>query len=73
MFLMRFDVHPSDGQWIQPTTKSAGIWTVVEGPDHDVDVSICTRRSERAHTRWILSLSKSDYVTMLAAEDITQA
>ncbi|KAF1993948.1 cytochrome P450 [Amniculicola lignicola CBS 123094] len=69
MFMMRFDVRPSEQTWKQPTTKKAGMWTVVEGPDHDIDVSIHSRQCEKVPPRWLLRLSKSDHVMVLAAED----
>lgn len=70
MFIMRFDIEPRHGRWVQPTTENSGMWTVTAGPDYDVGVECRSREGVPVDMHWRLSLSKSDHVMSLAAEDL---
>ena len=44
MLVVLFDIVPTDGEWVFPTTKGADAWNAMPKPDHDVSVEITPRR-----------------------------
>lgn len=43
MLLLRFDVHPAEGEWIVPTTANSSQAEAMEQPDDDVEVVLVPR------------------------------
>ncbi|KAF2680028.1 cytochrome P450 [Lentithecium fluviatile CBS 122367] len=69
MFIIHFDVEPRSGVWMQPTSDKSGMWTVAAGSDSDIEVFCRLRAGESERTQWHLSLSKSNHIMSLSAED----
>lgn len=51
MLLLRFDVHPADGEWVVPTTAKSSQAEAMEQPDDDVEV-VFVPRAEAAGRTW---------------------
>jgi hypothetical protein len=51
MLVLRFDVRSVEGAWVIPSTRKAGMTSVMPAPDYDVQVKI-ERREEDAGVRW---------------------
>lgn len=69
MLILRFDVIPVGGKWIQLTTNKADMWEVTPMPDSDIEVKISPRLQEAKFTKWRVLVTDSDKTMPLAAED----
>ena len=68
MFLLRYDVKPTAGDWIMPTTYNTNTAAVIMEPDTDIEVELI----ERPHSQgdaWEFSLKASDRIFAMTAED----
>jgi cytochrome P450 len=60
MLLLRFELKPESGTWVIPTTKKAGLASIMPSPDFDVDVKM-TRRADDEGVEWVWKLSDSEH------------
>ncbi|PVI08705.1 cytochrome P450 [Periconia macrospinosa] len=70
VMLMRFDVKPAAGRWVQPTENKVDFWEATAGPDDDVEVEIGPVKGRNAEGAWQFTLSESDKPIELSAEDM---
>lgn len=63
MLLLRFDIVPTNGKWVVPTSLNAELTTTVPPPDFDVDVEI-RKRADDEDVKWVWKLSESDHAVM---------
>lgn len=68
MFVMRYDMIPTAGDWSMPTTKKTNVAAVVMEPDYDVNVEVFPRRGFE-NSRWAFGLKNSEMVFAMVAED----
>ena len=55
LLLLRFDVVPTKGQWVQPTTEMSSQAEAMEQPDKDIEVEL--RPLPRSSRKWQISFS----------------
>lgn len=70
VMLMRFDVKPVDGTWVQPTENKVDFWEATAGPDSDIEVEISPIVGGNEGGTWKFTLSDSDRPIELSAEDM---
>lgn len=68
MFIMRYDMTPTDGEWSLPKTNSMNAASVVTEPDTDVEVELSTRKGFD-DGGWIYDLNDSGAIFAIVAED----
>ncbi|KAL8810815.1 MAG: hypothetical protein Q9200_002283 [Gallowayella weberi] len=68
MFILRYDLIPSDGKWTAPKTDKSNIASVVMEPDTDITVEVVPR-ANTADCEWDFKLADSAMVFQVAAED----
>lgn len=68
MFIMRYDMVPTEGEWSLPSTNNTNVAAVVMEPDTDVEVEVSTRKGFEDE-RWIYDLKDSESVFAIVAED----
>lgn len=68
MFIMRYDMKPTAGEWSLPTTQNTNVATVVMEPDTDVEVELSTRDGFE-EGQWAFDLKDSGMVFAVVAED----
>ena len=68
MFIMRYDIAPTAGQWSMPTTKNTNVAAVVMEPDADVEVKLSARKGFE-EGQWAFDLKASGMVFAVVAED----
>lgn len=68
--LMRFDMEPSVGKWVQPSENKVDFWESTASPDQDIEVEICPRGNGNSDAVWKFTLSDSDRPIELSAEDV---
>lgn len=68
MLLLRFEIVPSNGKWVIPTSGNAEMTTNMPAPDFDIDVEI-RRRADDEGIKWVWRLSESEQTVMLADQD----
>jgi cytochrome P450 len=69
LMVLRFDIEPKSGKWVQPTTVKAGMQATVPPPDFDIEVEITTHQGELASKQWNVILTGSDKPEEIVAED----
>lgn len=69
MFVMRFNMVPTAGEWFFPKTEKTNVAAVVMEPDSDVEVEVSTREGFEGD-RWTFSLRNSEMIFAVVAEDI---
>ena len=68
MFVMRYDIVPTSGEWTLPGTEKTNVAAVMMEPDTDVEVLVCCRKGfEEDH--WEINLEDSDSAFAVVAED----
>jgi cytochrome P450 len=70
VMLMRFDVKPVAGKWVQPTENKVDFWEATAGPDNDIEVEISPITGGNSGDTWKFTLSDSDRPIELSAEDM---
>ena len=70
MFVMRYDMVPSGGEWTLPTVHNTNVAAVVMEPDTDIDVLV-SKRAGFEDNRWAFGLRTSDNIFAMVAEDRT--
>jgi cytochrome P450 len=70
VMLMRFDMKPVAGKWIQPTENNVDFWEATAGPDNDIEVEISPIAGGESGNTWKFTLSDSDRPIELSAEDM---
>jgi cytochrome P450 len=70
VMLMRFDMKPVAGKWIQPTESNVDFWEATAGPDNDIEVEISPIAGGESGNTWKFTLSDSDRPIELSAEDM---
>lgn len=70
VMLMRFDVKPVAGNWVQPTENKVDFWEATAGPDKDIEVEINPIAYKDTGDTWKFTLSDSDRPIELSAEDM---
>lgn len=68
MFIMRYDLTPTEGEWSLPKTDNTNLAGVIMEPDTDVEVEVSARRGLGAG-RWTYDLKDSEAVFAIVAED----
>ena len=68
MLLLRFEVLPTSGKWVIPTSLNADMVTSMPPPDNDVDVEIRKRADDKG-VKWVWKLSESTHAVMGADQD----
>lgn len=68
MFIMRYDMKPTTGEWSLPTTQNTNVAAVVMEPDTDVEVEISVREGFE-EGQWAFDLKDSGMVFAVVAED----
>lgn len=71
MFIMRYDMKPTAGEWSLPTTQNTNVATVVMEPDTDVEVELSTRDGFE-EGQWAFDLKDSGMVFAVVAEDCAE-
>lgn len=68
IFIMRYDLTPTEGSWSLPKTDDTNIASVIMKPATDVEVEVSARRGLE-DGRWIYDLKDSEAVFAIVAED----
>lgn len=68
MFVLRFDIKPSAGEWLMPETHNTNTAAVIMEPDTGVEVTI-SKRQGNIKDRWTFSLKNSEKIVAMAIED----
>lgn len=68
MFIMRYDMKPTDGEWFMPDTQNTNVTAVVMEPDTDIEVELWTRKGFEKG-QWAFDLKDSGMVFAVVAED----
>ncbi|KAF2641135.1 cytochrome P450 [Massarina eburnea CBS 473.64] len=68
MLLLRFELQPTSGAWVIPTTVNTGMTQLMAGPDFDVEVNI-RRKSDDEGVKWAWKLSESDHETFAGSDE----
>lgn len=71
MFIMRYDMTPTAGEWSMPDTQNTNVTAVVMEPDTDVEVELSTRKGFE-EGQWAFDLKDSGMVFAVVAEDHTE-
>ncbi|KAF2115747.1 cytochrome P450 [Lophiotrema nucula] len=69
MLILRFDVTPVGGNWVNLTTNKADMWEATPMPDSDIEVKITPRDQKGKFSKWRILVTDSDKAMPLAAED----
>jgi cytochrome P450 len=70
VMLIRFDMKPVAGKWVQPTENKVDFWEATAGPDNDIEVEISPVAGGGSESTWKFTLSDSDRPIELSAEDM---
>jgi cytochrome P450 len=70
VMLMRFDMKPVAGKWVQPTENKVDFWEATAGPDSDIEVEIRPIAGGDFGDSWKFTLSDSDRPIELSEEDM---
>jgi cytochrome P450 len=70
VMLMRFDMKPVAGKWVQPTENKVDFWEATAGPDNDIEVETTPIAGGDSGNTWKFTLSESDRPIELSAEDM---
>jgi hypothetical protein len=68
--IIRFDVRPTDGKWVCPTTLKAGLWETTPMPGFDINVTIAPRADADDSVEWRVLMTDSDKDVKISAEDM---
>lgn len=68
MFIMRYEMTPTKGEWSMPTTINTSLGAGVMQPDTDVEVEVSTRKGFE-DGRWEFVLKSAEATVAMAAED----
>lgn len=60
MLLLRFDVHPADGEWVDPATEKSSQAEAVEQPDDDIEIVLAPRHEVAGKTWCVESSGRRD-------------
>ncbi|MCJ1381605.1 hypothetical protein MMC17_004716 [Xylographa soralifera] len=71
MFVLRYDMVPTAGEWVMPSTENTNIAGGVMEPDTDIEVEVSARKGFE-QGRFTCSLEDSDTILAVAAEDRTE-
>ncbi|KAF3003989.1 hypothetical protein E8E14_007603 [Neopestalotiopsis sp. 37M] len=66
LLALRFDLHPVEGKWTQPSTVKSPMIHAMPVPDWDIDVELRPRGTRD----WKVTFSGSDKAMEISAEDI---
>lgn len=69
LLVLRFDLHPVDGNWTSPTTAKSSLVNAMPVPDSDINVEMRPRNDNA----WTVSFSGYDRGMEIAAEDMEGA
>lgn len=69
MFVMRYDLAPSGGEWSMPTTERTKQAAIILEPDRDIEVEVSARKGFE-HGRWAFGLRNSGMVFAIVTEDV---
>jgi cytochrome P450 len=68
VFIARFDMKSTKGDWKLPTTLNTNVAAVVMEPDDDIEVDISTRKGFEDF-KWHIKLDKSETIFAIVTED----
>ena len=68
MFVLRYDMVPTEGKWSLPETKNTNVASVVMEPDTDIEVQVSSRKGYE-DGRWAFGLKDSEKIFAVVAED----
>ena len=68
MFIMRYNMTPTTGEWSMPKTANTNVAAVIMEPDTDIEIEVSTRDSFEAG-RWMFDLKDSGKIFAVVAED----
>lgn len=71
MFIMRYELKPTQGHWTAPTCAKTNIAATIMEPDTDISVSI-KPRSGFEDVSWAFGLADSEKVFAVVEEDLNQ-
>jgi len=66
MTVTRFDIRPTSGDWITPTSNNSPMSAAVAVPDNDILCNIVPRSNKQ----WRFIVSRSNKTIGIVAEDI---
>ena len=68
MFIMRYDMTPTTGEWSLPETRNTNVAAVIMEPDTDIEVELSTRKGFEEE-QWAFDLKDSGTVFAVVVED----
>ena len=68
MFVLRYEMTPTAGEWSLPTTEKTNLAAVVMEPNTDVEVEVWLRKGFQ-DGRWVYSIKDFNSVFAIVAED----
>jgi len=68
MFIMRYDMAPTAGEWSMPKTDNTNVAAVIMEPDTDIEVEVSARKGFE-DGRWAFGLKDSGKIFAIVAED----
>ena len=68
MFVMRYDLTPTGGEWYLPKTNNTNVAAVLMEPDTDIEVEVSARKGFE-DGRWIYDLKDSEAIFGIVSED----
>ena len=68
MLILRYDVTPTNGKWVLPTTYNTNAAAVVREPDTEIEVEI-SRVQNPMEGSWVFTINGSEKIFAMAAED----
>ena len=68
MFITRYDMVPTAGEWSMPKTDNTNVATVIMEPDTDIEVEVSARKGFE-DGRWAFGLRDSRKIFAVVAED----
>ena len=68
MFVARYEMKPSTGEWEMPEVGKTNVSAILAEPDNDVEVDLSFRRGFEC-AKWVVDLDDSDRVVAVVAED----
>ena len=72
MFMMRYDLTPTEGEWFLPQTDNTNVAAVIMEPDTDIEVEVSARKGFDSG-RWIYDLKDSEAIFAIVCEDRAEA
>ena len=68
MLILRYDIIPTNGKWILPTTYNTNTAAVIMETDTEIEVEISVVQNQKEGS-WMFTLNDSEKIFTMAAED----